>query len=265
MPRVQRVLASLTAWQYATGLLALGVGLLLLSAELTGSGDASAVETVIQEVGALLIVTGALSVMWDVVGRRRFTAEVLEAANLSHDVRAARLTQLTDHYHAVDWNAHLSRALEVDLFFAYAGTWRMMHDGALRQLMERPGSRTRVVLPNAGNDDLMEQLAVKFQLEHPQLLKDRIARAEGEFEALRASLHARSMLEVRCTDEFPVYTYYRFDGTAVTSLYAQAKGRVDTPTFVYERDGMLFEFFAQQFATLWSGASPIPTARAVEA
>jgi hypothetical protein len=248
-PRLQRAIANLVAWRFATGLVALGAVLLYVAARVEGTAEA-----LLQELGAVLIVAGALTVMWDVYGRRAFTAEVLEAANVSSDVRTAKLVQLTDNYHAVAWDDHLARARQVDLFFAYAGTWRMTHDDALQRLMARHGSRTRVVLPNAANERLIVPLADKFELT-PDVLRERIARAESEFSDLRGSLHASSTLEIRFSDEFPVFTYYRFDAVAVTVMYAQAKGRTPTPTYVYEQGGMLFEFFDRQFERLWTSAS----------
>jgi hypothetical protein len=250
------VLADLAAWQYATALSGLGVVLLIVAAQLTGPKGPTALETVIQEIGALLLVTGALSVMWDVVGRRRFTAEVLEAANLSSDVRTAKLAQLTDNYHDIAWDDLLNGATQVDLFFAYARTWRNTHITALRRLTERQGTSTRVVLPNPNNDELMVQLGRKFAKTEDEL-RDLVCEAVTEFEAVSALHGAGSTLELRFSDEFPVFTYYRFDRTAVVVMYAQAPGRADTPTIAFEEGGMLAGFFNEQFKRLWESASPI--------
>jgi hypothetical protein len=227
--------------------------LLWLSEALRAPSGASPLETTIEQAGALLFVTGALTVVWDLRGRRVLTEEVLAAASLSTDVTAAGLRRVVSRYHEFGWDEELDRASEVDLFFAYARTWRMAHATALRHLVSRRGTRLRVVLPDRDSSELMDRLAAKFGYAVEEL-QEHIRDAERDFANLRQQALEESVVQVRLTQEFPVFTYYRFDGACVGFLYAQARGRTDVPGFYCERSGALGRFFSDQFEGLWGSS-----------
>jgi hypothetical protein len=118
----------------------------------------------------------------------------------------------------------LGSATHVDLFFSYARTWRNAYSSELRQLVARDGTRLRVILPDRENALLVAQLAAKFKYEPDQLVAA-IDEAESDFEYLRRHCSNMANVEQRRTSEYPVYTYYRFDGVCLVALYAQAPGR----------------------------------------
>jgi hypothetical protein len=114
----------LAALKLAVGVIVLGIFLMWLSAHLQEPSGASSLEATVREIGALLFVTGTLTVFWDLRGRRALTNEVLAAANLSSDVTESGLTRITTRYLDVEWDALLEQSAHVDLYFAYAKTWR---------------------------------------------------------------------------------------------------------------------------------------------
>jgi hypothetical protein len=244
-------LVSLRGWQIAAVLVVVGVGLLWLSAHLAHAGTENAVETTVREAGALLLVTGALSVLWDLLGRRALTDELMAAANLASNISESGLKQVARPYLDADWNEMLASATQVDLFFAYAQTWRNAHATALRGLVGRGGTRLRVILPDRDDDALMRQLAVKFRYPVPKL-RGHIEDAESDVENLRRQASSQAMVELKHASEFPVFTYYRFDRTCIVALYAQAPGRVDVPTLECAQGGSLYAFFRDQFEALWN-------------
>jgi hypothetical protein len=249
--RAARLLLSLRGWQIAAVLVFVGVGLLWLSAHLAHSGPENAVETTVREVGALLLATGALSVLWDLLGRRALTDDLMAAASLASNINESGLQQVARHYLDADWNGMLASATQVDLFFAYARTWRNAHATALRELVGRGGTRLRVILPDKADDALMGQLAAKYRYPVPTL-RSHIEDAESDIENLRRQASPQAMVELKRTCEFPVFTYYRFDRTCIVALYAQAPGRVDVPTLECAQGGSLYAFFRDQFDALWN-------------
>lgn len=249
--QLTRAVANLAAWQIAGIFVALGVGLVYLSGVLAGSKSPNALETTIREIGALLFVTGALTVFWDLRGRRALTNEVLAAANLSSDVTAAGLRRVAARYLTVDWDDFLGSAAHADLFFAYARTWRMAHATGLRRFAAREGTRLRVILPDMTDEGLMAQLAAKFRYT-PAELASMVQEAESDFDNLARQASSRSNVDLRRTKEFPVFTYYRFDRTCFGVLYAQAPGRTDVPTLECVQGGTLYAFFRDQFEALWA-------------
>lgn len=249
-----RVLVDLAAWQIGGLLLLVGAGLLYLSSELEGAKGPSAGDTTLREVGALLVVTGALSVFWELRGRRALTNEVLSAAELSSDITTAGLKRIATHYLDVEWDGLLSEANHVDLFFAYARTWRNTHAAGLRRLVAREGTRLRIILPDRDNAALIAQLTAKFSYTTAEL-QDHIDNAESDFANLRRQAAAGATVELRRTAEFPVFSYYRLDRRCFGVLYSQAPGRVEVPTFECEQGGTLAWFFRDQFDKLWESAS----------
>ena len=235
----------------------LGVLGLYLSHKLEGHTGPNPGDTTLREVGALLVVTGVLSVFWDLRGRRALTDEVLAAAELSSDITTAGLKRIATHYLDVEWDKLLDGANHVDLFFAYARTWRATHATPLRHLVERDGTRLRVLLPDRENAPLMEGLAAKFRYSVAELARH-IEDAESDIANLRQQAASGATVELRYTTEFPVYTYYRFDRSCFVVLYSQAPGRVEVPAFECEQGGSLSGFFRGQFEALWGESSVRP-------
>jgi hypothetical protein len=237
------------------GILAfLGIGLLYCSHLAEGAKGAGPGDTTLREVGALLFVTGALNVFWDLRGRRALIDEMMSAAGLSSDIASAGLTRLTTHYLSIDFDNLLNGANRVDLFFAYAQTWRATHASALRRLVAREGTKLRVVLPNPANDGLMVLLAAKFHSSTDEIV-EKIRGAESDLANLGRQAATQNAVELRYTEEFPVFTYYRFDDRCVGVLYSQADGRVDVPAFECNHGGTLHQFFSGQFRSLWESSS----------
>jgi hypothetical protein len=257
------VLVDLAAWQIGLGFIIVGAAALYLSAKWEGKHGPSPLDLVLREGGALLFVTATLTVVWDLRGRRQLTNEVLSAAELSSEIANAGLTRVTTHYADIDWNDLLNRASHVDLFFAYAATWRAYHDAALRRLVSREGARLRVVLPDRRDAAQIAQLATRFGASTQEIVQ-KITDAERAFTGL-ASASEHASVELRVTRAFPVFTYYRFDGRCVGVLYAQAGERVEVPAFECQHGGALYKFFSNQFKVLWEGAAAPPVEHARDA
>jgi hypothetical protein len=249
-----RLLVDLAAFRIAAVLVALGVGLLFLAAAIEGPEVSAAVDSTIRELGALLFAAGVLSVFWELLGRRALTKELLDAARLSAEVQNAGLRRIAGHYLDVEWDNLLESASHVDLFFAYGRTWRTAHATPLRRLIERDGTRLRVILPDRDDETLMRQLLAKFGYSTTDLIKN-IDDAEADIANFHRVAVAGATVELRRTREFPVYTYYRFDRICFVVLYSQAPGRFDVPTFECEQGGWLSGFARGQFDALWHDAS----------
>lgn len=255
---LRRAVSNLAAWHIATIISVVGVALLVLSTVFEGDGGPSAFTVIVRELGGLLVVTGVVSVLWELRGRRAFTAEVLAAAQLSTEVQEAGIRRVANRYRDLNWDAHLASAQDVDLFFAYAATWRANHATALAQLVRRRSTRLRVVLPDPEDVALITQLAKQFKYSHEKLyglIKD----AQAEFERLGRQAEKTSTVELRWTRRFPIYTYYRFDRTCACVFYAQAYGRTEVPTIEFEQGGSMSAFFHEQFDRLWETAAPSDT------
>jgi hypothetical protein len=251
---LSRVVVNLAAWQIATFLAVVGVGLLLWSEDLTGHDPPTAVEATIREAGALLLVTGTLALLWELRGRRALTREVLAAADLSDEIIRSGLTRVTERYlQDVEWNTLIASAQEIDLFFSYAQTWRHTHEPALRAFVARPGTTLRVVLPDRTDTVVLEALARKYNY-RPGKIDGRIEDAESDLIALKTEAHASSSVTVKRLNDVPVFAYYRFDGSCVVTMYSQIHERGGVPTFVCGRTGSFYKYFQRQFEGVLASA-----------
>jgi hypothetical protein len=252
--RFRTVLVDLAASQIALVIGLLGVVALYISATSEGRHGPSTWDSVLREGGALLFVTAAITVAWDLRGRRQLTNEVLAAANLSEDITETGLTRITTHYSEIEWDELLNTASHVDFFFAYAATWRAYHDAALRRLVKREGARVRVILPDPEDGAQVAQLAARFGTSQDQIVQ-KVKEADDAFAGLWRDRHAKASVELRVTGAFPVFTYYRFDGRCIGVLYSQAGERVEVPAFECRHGGTLHKFFSDQFMALWRAGS----------
>jgi hypothetical protein len=255
--RLSQVLVDLAAWQIGLGFVIVGAAALYLSVEWEGPHDPSALDSVLREGGALLFVTATLSVVWDLRGRRQLTNEVLSAAGLSKAITDAGLTGLTTHYAEIDWNGLLDHASHVDLFFAYASTWRAYHDAALRKLVKREGTRLRVILPDRRDEAQIAQLAARFGASNDEIIQ-KIADAERHSVCWPTNLISTPPLSSASPMRSRSSRTIASMDAAIGVLYSQAGKRVEVPAFECQHGGTLHKFFSDQFKTLWNDASARP-------
>jgi hypothetical protein len=251
----QKTETTLDAWLIALGFVAVGAAMLWGSAYWHDHDGPETWITLVREIGALLFVTSAVTVFWDLRGKRALTREILAAARLSAEVDAAGLKSVSAPYIKLDWDELFSGACHVDLFFTYANTWRNIHATAMYKVAARSEARMRIVLPDPAHDHLVATIAARFALETEDLRK-RIENAIEDLHRLMEKAATPTVVELRLTGFFPAYSYYRFDGHAVMTPFAQVPGRFEVPTFEFGGEGFLFDFDTRQFDALWEDAKP---------
>lgn len=207
-------------------------------------------QVTLNQIAGLIIATGLLSVGWDLVGRRRFAAEVLEKAQLSADVVDAGIMRVTDQYlEDVEWSELFEGVTAVDVVVAYGRTWRNTHEKRLKAVAARPGTRLRVFLPDPDHDLTMDVLADRFNMAADDL-KTTVREAIREFSKLRTEGGGDVEVHVRAGDA--VFSCYRFDSRAVFTTYSHSKERrTSVPTFVLST-GKLYKFVRDELEAIES-------------
>lgn len=213
-----------------------------------------ALQPVVNEVGALLIVSVALGVVWELVGKRAFSREILETARVAADVEDSGLVTLGSRFtNSPDWDHLFREANNLDVFVAYASTWRHTHADKIRDLLRR-GGRVRIYLPDPADSINIAALAERFQTTPTELI-NRISTAAREFYELGDGL--RGSINVLHFAGDPVFTLYRFDHVAVIAFYKHRRGIVDfIPTIVCRAGGWLYEFAESELDAINASASP---------
>lgn len=208
------------------------------------------------QVGGLLLATGLLAVAWDLFGRRSLANEVLAKAGLSADVVRAGIVRVTDQYLAeVEWASLFRDVNRLDIFVAYAATWRNTHRASLQQVAQRPSARIRVFLPDPRDTPTVAVLADRFHMQ-PDALISKINEAIQDFRSLAVSGGATVEVCVHARDA--VFSCYRFDSRAVLTLYSHGQERrTQVPTFVID-GGTLFDFVYNELAAIADHSEPAP-------
>jgi len=249
LARLHEERTDLRVWLASGVVGAVGVAILLVAAAGWWKG-LGAIQAVLNEVGALLLASVTVNLLWHLSGKRAFLDELLARMRLSEDIRHAGITGYTEEFHRqIDWNDMFSGAREVDIFVAYARTWRNTYSRQFDALATRSGVRIRVALPDVEDGPTANELARRFDCS-PAELRASVAEAASFFLALdrRAAGGARS--EVWLVRTAPQFAYYRFDRVAVLALYTHRNERGGVPTFVSDDSGSLFSFLKRDFEAL---------------
>jgi hypothetical protein len=206
------------------------------------------VKLLLNEFGVVLVAAVAVGLLWELIGKRAFASEIFEVARVGVDVRNASLVRISTSYlEDVEWDAYFAGVEKLDIFVAYAGTWRATHTQRLRAVAARPGTRIRVYLPNPHDQAVLVRLGRRFNLA-PDELRTRIVQARTDFEALRRV--GGGEVIVHYHDGDTVFSCYRFDGTAILTLYSHTRDRANVPTLVCRSGGTLYDFVRDELRAI---------------
>lgn len=248
--------------------LAVSTALLVAGAILSywlSSKSSGAAASILSDVGAVLLVSAVVSVLWEVRVRRAFLGELLERIQFRDNVTDAGLSDVVN-VGEIDWESLFERSREVDLFIGYGRTWRKNNTDSIRDFLRRNERRMRVFLPDPSDARVMTTLAVHSFRQEPQMV-ERVMDSIDDFRALAEHSSCCGVLEVHLVGSAPLYSFYRFDDTVVICLHNHLEGYTKKlPAIVAERPGELFQFVHQQIEDLaacssharlaWSSAAP---------
>jgi len=205
-------------------------------------------QSVIQQIGGLLLVTVAITLLWELIGKRAFLDEILAKAQISKELTFSGLTQITDSFHrGLDWSTYFKSVNKLDIFFTYAKTWRNTHLEDLQGVAARQDARIRVVLPDPEDAQVVHELARRFDYT-PENLKALILEAEAYFKNLRDYAGTNgAKVDIWFLPAAPHFTFYRFDRIAIMVLYTHRRERTPVPTFVCEMGGTLYDYIHKEF------------------
>jgi len=232
----------------------IGIGVLYISAREDWWKNYKVWQTVLQNVGSLLMVTVALSLLWELYGKRSFLDEVLSKAQISKEITFAGITKITDsfHHYDIDWKTYFSTVNKLDIFFAYARTWRNTYTEELQKVAAREGARIQIVLPDPEDKQVIVELARRFNYTEDKM-KRLIRETETYFRNLSKSAGANgAQIDIWFLPAAPLFSFYRFDRVGILALYTHRRELVSVPTFVCEMGGTLYDYIRKEFKAMIS-------------
>lgn len=202
-------------------------------------------QALINALGSTILVSVALGILWELVGRRSFSREILESARTVADLDQVGLVRIgTSYLQDPDWDQYFSSVRKLDIFMAYGRTWRNNNLDNLRKVARRSGARMRVYLPDPNDQRSIEGLAYRFNMTD-QNLREAIIESRDTFISLRVAGGADIKVFYRPGEA--VFSCYRFDDKAILTLYSHARERCPVPTFVCKSGGTLYNFVRSEF------------------
>ena len=137
-------------------------------------------------------------------------------------------------------------AKSVDLVFIHSRSLLDRITEALEEFLSSESASLRVFLPDLGRQDLVDQLAKRF--DDGPLIPGLIAQAYLRFAGMmRMYPHRIAIRLFRCV---PCYSCYRFDDLLYVALYPMSQRRRPSPTFHCPIDSPLGQFVAADLEVL---------------
>ncbi|WP_285688940.1 hypothetical protein [Actinoplanes sp. NBRC 103695] len=168
---------------------------------------------------------------------------------LANDINDAGLLRIGSSYlNELEWEELFSEIRELDIFVAYAQTWRNLHARHLHNLASRPGSRIRVFLPDPDDQSTIITLADRFAVSTEELRR-RITATHDDFKDLRIAGGAD--IEIRYRPGDRLYSFYRLDNVAVVGFYSHSRNRIPSiPVLVCRAPGSIFQFITDELVNI---------------
>lgn len=241
---------------------AVGVALLYFSGFPALGRDQPAVQVLMRELGALLVVTGGLAVLWDLKGRRDFADEVLAKAQVGADVRSSGLRRLSMQWlEDVEWSNMVLRAREIEIFVAYGTSWRNVLWPRFEEFSHGPHNKLRVYLPHPADEATVSTLSQRFASTSDQIALQ-ITDAASAFARLRQE-GGEADIRIYYRRGDPTFACYRFDDQIVVTLYSHRRSRGDVPTMLIG-PGTLYDFFAGELDAIRGQSEEQPSDQLLE-
>jgi len=210
------------------------------------------------ELAAILIVAALIQVVWESYGKTVFLEETLREYSISEELHKAGLISYTNDFDlCIEWDNILTETKHFDAFFGYARHWRGSHSTALTALMKKEKVEIRIVLPDLRNPDVVRTLSLRYIDEvtgNPMTEEEVVRRIQESLDFYHTRKQQNGSLDanikIYLLPQPLLYSYYRFDEMSVATFFKHEPGVGGVPTFVFDNDGTLGEFFSSDFKSI---------------
>lgn len=240
---------------FAGVLILLGLSLMWVS-DIEYFESHKTLKDLVNQVGGVLITTGAIAVLWDFFARKELMNEVLEKVHLSDEVVKAGISQVFANPQKIPWNKLIDDAQSIDAFIAYGRTWYAINAESIRQFVASENRQLNLYLPDPNDQSLMTILAQRTDGDVAKL-KQFIADTVTTFRGLQKGRGSAVTLHYR--RGYPTYAAHRFDRRSlVITFYRNTPARADVPTLLLNQGTFLEGFFQRDLDDTAEQSQPVP-------
>ena len=208
---------------------------------------------VLQSLAAIVLTSGIISVVANVLVRRELARFWLDAIGIKESVERAGLQEIDTDFYAYDFRGHIRGARAIDICVIHDEKWFGNRLNDFREFLSKADSELRVCLLDE-NSTCAPALTENFSYEEGELarkinnsifaLKSCIEEAQKEGKETGHLLIYKQNLP-------PKHTYYRFDDVLIIVPYNLSRGRTKLPVIAFRRrQGGVSEFLEQDFERL---------------
>lgn len=212
-------------------------------------GTHQGIQALVNNLGAVLVISVGLAMLWELIGKRAFAREVLENARITADVEKAGLRNIgVDYISDPQWDELFDDVHELDVFVAYGRTWHNLQLNRLKILAKKRRARIRVFIADPEDEPTVSVLSYRFNMS-PDELRRRIEGTKEDYEGLRKP--GGASIEVFYYPGDRLFAFYRFDGTAVITIYQHRPDRAEMiPILVCRSDGSFYQFILSELESI---------------
>jgi hypothetical protein len=199
---------------------------------------------VLGHLGETVFVGGLIGVAWDFLVKRSLTDEIVARLGVAERIREGGIAEVCHRFpEDIEWDELFAGVRELDIFTAFARTWRRTNWERLSAAFQRKGVVIRVVLPDEGNETIVAALAASHGWK-PEIVVHELANAEQFFRSLvvpnGASVSFSKMRVVQ------LYGILRFDKVIVMKFYNHDPVEKYGPALVVKDGGSIFPYLKRQ-------------------
>lgn len=208
--------------------------------------------------GSLILVTGLLSLAWEIAGKRAFVDELFTIFSISKASVEAGVIDYSKSFqdHKIDWNNLFINAKQIDLLFWGSSTWRHHHFDRIDDFVSKKESKITVILPDLKDPNTVQSIGYQMKKSNTAVIKY-INDAIEYFIKLNKK-YPNSQIAVWLIKQPSRFSVFRFDNKAILSLYSHRRDYVSVPTWLCSKGGNLFDFIEQEIDSITGRGTESP-------
>ncbi len=231
-------------------------------------------QPILQTLGSIVMTSGSIGLILDLLLKRNFTDEILEKVRISHQLEYSGIIGITFNpkgsQNGIPWPTLFDRVKEIDIFFMQGVYWRLENDTLLRHAAARKDVTIRFALPNVTNAVTLEHMSTRTGKRKEKIVLD-VNDAANYIQSLAAS--GGASIKLFFTNIDPPYTLYRFDDTVVLAFSSCLRRKGDVPHIIAKVsphgniENTIYRFATDQFSEIvekaqeWNNISATQTKR----
>jgi hypothetical protein len=221
--------------------LLLGAAGLVIGAHL----ESTWISVLLINIGSFIIASVVMALIFEFWQLRGLLDDLFRHARIAEQIQRAQLSGFSvSFYDNVPWDELFKESNHLNIFVAYASTWRNTHHTHLQEFVSKRDTSLEVVLPDPEMSEVVSELALRFGISGDEV-KKRIREAFEYFRGLGD--HTQGIVRIYYLARAPQFTFYRFNNRAVFASYRHRPGRGTILTLVANRGGEFYEWVRDEW------------------